>query len=493
MNDSALNRRDFLGLAAGACATASTASTASTVSAAGAADQPAPFVFSRGLPLHEPRDVVVCGGGPAGTAAALAAARAGLKVLLVEGQGQLGGMGTSGLVSHWLGGRTHDCKRWVVGGIFREMAEEATREGFALIPERGPKFQPHGWYGGLAHGIPFDPYAMAHYLDAKTHATGVEVLLFTQAVDVQVRNGRITHVIIFNKSGLVAVPTKAVVDATGDADIAARSGCRVIKGREADGLMTPATLQFHVSNVDQDALAGYIREHNAPRFRQKIRELREAGRWPFPYDIFISVQLNEKGTMMINTSRLVGVDGLDGASITDGMVRGRDETQKLLAVLREHFPGFAKARLKCVAPLLGVRETRRIRGPFSLTVDHLVKGADFDDTIGLSSYGWDLPDPKRPSHQPMHGKARRKRKVTPIPYRIMLPDAVENLICPGRAVSVERHVLGPLRVSGPCFAMGQAAGQATKQVVEKRTAYSGIDIKVLQAELRDSACVVADT
>ena len=447
---------------------------------------------ARNIPVLAEYDVVVCGGGPAGCAAALAARRSGLSVLLVEGQGQLGGMGTSGLVSHWLGGRTADCKRWVVGGIFRSMAEDAASRGFALIPQPEPsrKYQPHGWYPGLAHGIPFDPFAMAHYLDGKMGDAGVDVLLLTQAADVIAESNRITHVVALNKSGLAAVPATAVLDATGDADLAARSGCEVQKGREEDGLVTPTTLEFHVDNVDQDVLARYIHENDAPRFREEIRKLREAGEWPFPYDIFISVQLAEEGTMMINTPRICGIDGTDGYSLTEGMQRGRDEAHQLLAVMRKHFPGFANARLKAVAPLPGVRETRRIIGDYVLTVDDLASGKQFSDTIGFTSYGWDLPDPKKPSYQPMHEKNVRKSPLTPIPYRIMVPRPIENLLCPGRAVSVERDVLGPLRVMAPCMAMGEAAGVAARQVVHKSIPFFNVDTRELREELRQSGAVV---
>ena len=446
--------------------------------------------FRRSIPVSPPCDVLVCGGGPSGIAAALAARRAGLSVRLVEGQGQLGGMSVSGLVSHWLGGRTSDCRRWVVGGVFRDLTKDAAKRGIALIPKPDPKakYQPHGWYKGqLTAGIPFDPFGMAAFLDERMAKDGVDALLHSQAVDVSVDSGRITHVVVFNKSGLAAIPAKAVVDATGDADIAARSGCQVVKGREGDGLTAPATLQFHVSNVDQDALSAFIHKHNSPRFRKKIQALRKAGEWPFPYDIFISVQLGHKGTMMINTSRLVGIDGTDGASVTDGMVRGRAETHKLLAVLRKHFPGFANARLKAVAPLLGVRESRRLRGEFVLAVEALNTAQRFPDTIGFSAYGWDLPDPKRPSHNPSHGA---KRPVTPIPYRIMVPRPVTNLICPGRAVSVERPVLGPLRVMAPCMAMGEAAGLAAAQVARRGVAFRDVDVRNLRDALREGEAIV---
>jgi hypothetical protein len=370
------------------------------------------------------------------------------------------------------------------------MCEEAAERGIARIPVPDPtkKYQPHGWLKGqLAAGIPFDPYRMAAYLDETTAAAGVDVLFFTQAVDALVDGRRITHVVVFNKSGLAAVPAKAVIDATGDADLAARTGCEIVKGRESDGLMTPASLTFHVAGVDQDALDRYIHEHDCPRFRKKILELRESGEWDFPYEIFISVQLYEKGTMMINTTRLVGIDGTDGRSITEGMIRGRREIEKLVALLRRHFPGFAQARLKAVAPVLGVRETRRIRGPYVLSVEDLAAGRAFDDTIGFSAYGWDLPDPKRPSENPSHG---RKLAVTPIPYRVMVPAPIENLICPGRAVSVERPVLGPLRVMAPTMAMGEAAGQAAAVVVRNQVRFRDVDPNALRGALRSHGAIV---
>jgi glycine/D-amino acid oxidase-like deaminating enzyme len=444
---------------------------------------------AREIPVRGEFDVVVCGGGPTGCAAALSARRAGLTVLLVENQGQLGGMGTSGLVSHWLGGRTAD-GRWIVGGIFREMSEEAAAQGFALLPQEtaGVKYPPHGWFNGLVHGVPFDPFAMAAYLDRKMLAAGVEILFDTRVVEAAVADGRIRHLFLANKAGIQAVAARAVIDATGDADVAARAGCPTVLGRDGDHLMTPTTLMFHVDNVDQTALAAYIQEKESPRLKELILALRASGEWTFPYEIFISVQLQEPGVMMINTSRLVGIDGTDPHSLTQGLIQGRAETQQLLALMRKHIPGCARARIKAVASLLGVRETRRIVGDYVLSVDDLITGKAFADTIGLSGYGWDLPDPKRPSHQPMHGV--KAPYPTPIPYRVMVPRAVQNLICPGRAVSVERDVLGPLRVMAPVMAMGEAAGLAAVQVVARGLAFAEVDVPRLRAELKTQGAIV---
>jgi hypothetical protein len=450
------------------------------------------MIYSKQLPVWNEYDVVVCGGGPSGIPAALAAGRAGLKVLLIEATGQLGGVGTSAGVTHLLGGRTPDNKHACVGGIFQEITEELYRRGGAIDPRtiKEEKYSPFGWLKGLMSGVPFDPIAMTALLDEKMLEAGVDVLYFTGCVDAVAENDRITHIVAFNKSGLFAIPAKTVVDATGDADIAARCGCPIVKGREEDGLMTPATLIFHVEGVDQDETRHYIYEHDSPRFRELIRSLRERGIWDFPYDIFISVQVHQKGTMMINTSRICDVDGTDGLSISKGMMRGRGEVHRLMAIMREHIPGFANARIKLVAPVLGIRETRRIVGDYVYTVQDVLDQADFPDTIGFSGYGWDLPDPKKPSYQPLADSDKKlKRPYTPIPYRCLVPRTVSNLICPGRAISVERHVLGPLREQAPCYAMGHAAGLAAVQAVEGKR-FIDVDTDRLRAELRAQGAIV---
>jgi hypothetical protein len=398
-------------------------------------------------------------------------------------------MGTSGLVSHWLGGRTAN-GRWIVGGIFREMSEEAAAQGFALLPREaaGVKYPPHGWTNGLVHGVPFDPFAMAAYLDRKMLKDGVEILFDTRVVEAVVADGRIRHLLLANKAGIQAVAARAVIDATGDADVAACAGCPTVLGRDGDHLMTPTTLMFHVDNVDQAALSAYIQDKESPRLKELILALRASGEWTFPYEIFISVQLQEPGVMMINTSRLVGIDGTTPRSLTQGLIQGREETQQLLALMRKHVPGCAQARIKAVASLLGVRETRRIVGDTVLSVDDVVAGKSFADTIGFAGYWWDLPDPKRPSHQPMDG--RKAPYPTPIPYRVMVPCAVKNLICPGRAISVERDVLGPLRVMAPCMAMGEAAGLAATQVVTRELAFAEVEVASLQAQLRAQGAIL---
>jgi len=448
-------------------------------------------VFFRGFAGYE---VVVCGGGPSGCAAALAAKRSGLSVLLVEAQSRLGGTATSGGVSHWLGGRTEEGE-WVVGGLFKELSQRAVKEGAAILPKHpeGKTYQPHAWLPWFIHGVVLDSDRIALLYDRVMAEAGVDVLFETTAVGVEKKGGRLTAVRIHNKGGFSEVPVRAVIDATGDADVAAAAGVPMFVGRAEDHLTAPASLTFHLSHVDHAKLWAEIERTREPKFRPLIAELREKGEWPFPYDIFITVKGLADDELMVNTMRLTEVDGLDAFSRSKAYARGREEAFKLLDVFRRHFPGFANAQMKSIAPMLGVRESRRLDGDFVLTVEDLRTGVDFPDTIGFSMYGWDLPDPKRPSVQPMvdetGGKFVNKAKkqlVTPIPFRTMVPKGVSNLLVTGRAISVERDVLGPLREMAPCMAMGEAAGVAAQWLVRGES----VDVAAVRRQLKGRGALV---
>jgi hypothetical protein len=331
-------------------------------------------------------------------------------------------------------------------------------------------------------------------LDETMERANCDVRFFTHCVDTIVDNDRITHVIIHNKSGLQAVPARAVVDATGDADIAARSGCETVLGRESDHLTTPVTLEIHFDHVDTETYRAYAnqKEGGSFRFLDEIQELMTKGQWPFDYNRLISVQLTEDDTFMINTPRLTGCNGTDAADVSHAMVEGRQHGLQLLAILRKHAPGFANARLKAVAPLLGVRETRRIVGDFVLTLDDKIADRQFPDIIGYSAYGWDLPDPKKPSTNPNVGLERGiKKHIHAIPYRVMVPRPITNLICPGRAISVEREILGPLRVMAPCMAMGEAAGVAAAMMTDNHCSFGSIAFDELRTRLTDAGAIIA--
>ena len=246
--------------------------------------------------------------------------------------------------------------------------------------------------------------------------------------------------------------------------------------------MAAASLEMHLENVDYEKLTEYMRSTKDVRFIALINDLREKGIWKFPYDIFISVMLTENDTFMINTIRQVGIDGTDTNSVSQGIIDGRKENFELFSIAKQYFPGFENARIREIAPIIGIRETRRMIGEYTLTVEDLVTGVDFDDGIALSGYGWDLPNPKKPSHQPFLG-VKRKSNITQIPYGCLLPKGISNVITVGRCISVEREVLGPIRVMGPCIAMGEAAGIATALAFQEKCSYKKVDIHNLRKKL----------
>jgi len=441
-------------------------------------------------------DLVVCGGGFTGVACAYQASLLGLKVAIVESRGNLGGVGTSAYVPILLGGIDYNFENnkynFIVGGFFKRMYYDLRKTNACInLYEINRKESPHGWYGGLANSIIFDVEKMKILLDKYLIDNNVDIMYFTNVVDVKLSNDEIDYVLCSNKSGFHALSAKAFADCTGDADVAVLSNCEFKLGRDKDHLMAPASLIMVVENVDTKLYIDTIKKNNSPRFKEKIKELRKKGIWKFPYDILISIELNKSKVHILNTIRQVGIDGTDTASLTKGMINGRKENDELFNILKEYFPGFENAYISQTAEMIGIRETRRIIGEYILSMEDLLEGKIFNDTICLSSYYFDLPDPKKPSFQPISDeKYIIKNKYTQIPYRTMLPKQISNLICPGRAISVEREVLGPIRVMGPCVGMGQAAGIASYVMIKDNVSYKNANIGKILDLLKANECII---
>ena len=446
-------------------------------------------------------DVLVCGSGPSGLAAAVQAARGGLSVGLVERNGCFGGNMTSGGVCHLLGGRRWDdkTKRMVreVGGLFDEITDALIAEGNAVDPDSidAENYNPFGWYPRMAAGIPCDVEALKLYFDNLIISLGIKYYLFTTVLGADVEDRTVKRLYASDQSGIRAFEAKTFIDATGDAHLAFLCGCPVLKGRDEDHLMTPATLIAHIDNVDTDEYVRYQNAHKSPKLIEIIKRLKETGQWEFPFEIFIAIELNNKDVCLLNTVRQVGVDGTDAASITESMIEGRRETEQLLSIMRQHFPGFANARLRWTAERVGIRESRRIDGRAYVTLDDANEGRTYPDAVVRTTYNFDLPDPKRPSFDPMLGSvenpnATRKHIGINIPYGSLLPKGVDNLVVCGRCISVCREVLGPARVTGPAMMSGQAAGIASVLAQKEGITVSSVEGKQINEELRKTGCIV---
>jgi len=445
-------------------------------------------------------DCIVCGGGISGITAAISAARFGLSVAIIEQMGCFGGTATNSRVCQMLGGRKYQEQTGKmdrkIGGLFDEMTDRLISRGEGIDPDTiDVNWNPYGWYPRMAAGIPIDGEKFKCLLDDMIVEEKVRPYLFTRVVETLVNNEAITSILLHNKSGFFSLKSKYFIDATGDADVAVLSGCSTVKGREKDGLMTPATLIFHADNVDGDALVAYQNANNSPKLVEIIDELRTKGIWDFPFDIFITVQLNDKDVFMVNTLRQVGIDGTDGDSITRGMIDGRRDTQTLFKLMKEHFPGFGNARIRLVAETIGIRETRRIIGLNYVTLHDALEGKCYPDCICRTTYNFDLPDPLKPSYDPMmgsgaHPNAERQYETIEVPYGVMIPDKVNNLLVTGRAVSVDHEVLGSLRVMGPCMLLGQAAGTSAALAFKESTTFPAVDGITLRKKLIEDGCLL---
>ena len=458
-------------------------------------------IFTAPVTRQNHFDVVVCGSGPAGFAAAVQSAREGLKVALVEQDGCFGGNMTSGGICHLLGGRRWDADSHhmvrEVGGFFDELTDALIVSGKAVDPDSidAEHHNPFGWYPRMAAGVACDPEALKLHLDRIVRAEGITPYLFTTVIGVEKENNIITALYASDREGLRAFTAETFIDATGDAQIAAFAGCPFFKGRDEDHLMTPATLIAHIDHVDMEEYVAYQNAHQSPKLIEIINDLREKGIWKFPFEIFISIELNNADVCMLNTIRQVGIDGTDAASVTKGMIEGRETTDALLAIMREYFPGFRNARLRTTASRIGIRETRRIDGRAYVTLEDAEQGREYPDQVLRTTYNFDLPDPKRPSFDPMLGSvdkpnAIRKHIGIMAPYGCMLPKKIDNLVVCGRCISVSREVLGPMRVTGPAMLGGQAAGFAASVARHEEIPVAVVDGKIIREKLKCAGCII---
>ncbi len=421
-------------------------------------------------------DVVVCGGGPAGVAAALAAARSGVRTILLENQICLGGMATAGMVNRL--GPYHDQREIILHGIPWEVLCQLIARGLAQEPVI---CDPANWSD---YWLVFDPEGMKLVLDELARDAGVDVSFDTRVVSPIIEGDTIRGVFIESKSGRQAVLGKVVIDATGDGDIAAGAGVPFRKGRESDGLLQPMTTFFKCLNMDWPRAHSYVAEHYA-ELVARARE--EAGN-----DFVLSgtdSYLHKQETYF-NCLHLHEVDGTRREDISRAAAELRTKMWGNLRVLKRHVPGCENVSLITSAAAMGVRETRRIAGEYTLTVDDVLSGRQFPDQVYRYACFVDIHAPK-----PGHESDLANRHPPPgqsygIPYRCLLPQRVECLLVVGRCLSATHEALASVRMMPSCMAMGQAAGTAAAMAVSEAATPREIDSAQLKNRLAEQGVLL---
>ncbi|NDV60748.1 FAD-dependent oxidoreductase [Bacteroides sp. 519] len=412
-----------------------------------AAETPTSQVSSRkaGIKVNDQWDVIVVGGGPAGCAAATAAAREGAKTLLIEGTGALGGMGTSGLLNAWC--PFTDKEKIIYKGI----AEKVFLESKKGVPH----VRSNDW-------VPINSEYLKVVYDDLVMSEGVSVLFFTTMAAVEMKQeGIVDAIIVGNKAGLTAYKAKLFIDCTGDGDLAAWAGAKFDIGDDK-GAVQEGTLCFTLANVDpyEFSLIGSVHSN---RKDGPIYKMLDSGKYNLIKDNHINDKYTGPGYLSFNAGH-VTVDSTDPASLSSAMMNGRKIARQFQEGLAEFEPKtFASSYLASTAALMGIRESRRIKCDYTFTVDDWVARKEFDDSIGRNSYYIDIHKSNAKEYQ-RYGKGESHG----IPFRTLLPVGLKNVFVAGRCISTDHYAHGSLRVMPPCLVTGEAVGVAAGQIYKSQ-------------------------
>lgn len=432
-------------------------------------------------------DVVVAGGGPAGIGAAAAAAKNNCRVLLIESTGCLGGTASNCGLPLWLGNPPDELLP--DDGLYIDFVNmlKSISPGTREIAPPLNKLP-------LKNSIVYDPEKGKMKFEEFVLGYDVELLYFTTLLAVRREHNRVTGVFISNKDGVTYVEADAFVDCTGDADMAHSGGFATFRETPC----APVSLLWQVEDVDKAELEEYLDSGGDHRFREMIKALRDKKIWNWPDNILGFFPTHRTGMMIVNPGMAqVNVDGTSAKELTEVMVRGRKAVYDMLEkVMRPFVPGFKNASVRYIAAAPGIRETRKIKGLYTLTYEDILARTAFPDTVVISHYGFDLgrpeqmPDGSWRSEQPLRDNRKVPGGQTCLPYRCLVPESSENMLVAGRCVSVAEQALGPVRVMLPCFAAGLAAGAAAVQIagdginaaevnIEKLRQDAGLQYKIL--------------
>jgi hypothetical protein len=454
------------------------------------------FAYSKSLPLYREVDVLVVGAGPAGIGAAICAARNGAKTLVIESAGCVGGAATNGLVGPFMTVYDARSEKQIIKGIFEEIVDRMIQIGGAIHPsEVRSKTSRAGYYLiGHDHVGPFDHEAFKLVATDMILEAGAELLLHTQFVDVIKEENKIVGVVIANKSGMSVIRAKIIIDCSGDADVAARSGVNYELGNIHDGNMQPATLFFRVCNVDTERLNAHIKEHeNEIRpfygpFSWLIREKQEE--WgDVPRAEVCLFESPEPGEFRLNVTRILDIDGTNAEDLTKAELLGMKQAHKVFSFLKKHAVGFENAKFMGTAASIGIRETRHIEGLYRLTKDDVINCRVPGNSIAVMATNMDTHNKSDPGgtyytleNGPYFG----------VPYTCLVPKGIDNLLVAGRAISADAVAGSAIRMIPCCIVFGQAAGTAAAMAVKEGKLPAAVDENKLCTLLKEQGAYLGD-
>ncbi len=433
---------------------------------------------ARTLPVYGEFDVVVVGGGPAGLAASVSAAKRGARTLLVERYGFLGGMGTAGGVTNFAGlyGRKNGEMQQVVHGVVDDLLDRIDALGGLNDPQDGMQ--------GRIRVRSYDVSAYKCAADQLLLASGVQMLFHAWAAAVVMDGPRITALVVETKSGRQAIRAHQFIDCSGDADVAHFAGVPFELGDGCGSALFPTTM-FRVGHVAAAQALAAVGEFSAINKLMDETQSRHPGRYSFPRDGAIIRPQKNPTEWRVNVTQIRNAQGLamdatDARQLSDGELEGRRQVVEYFRFLKNEVPGFEQSAIVDIAPQVGIRETRRVRGVYSLTGEDILSSARFDDVIGINAWpmemhvdggiSWRFPTDE-------------SRAFNDLPWAMLVVREVDNLLVAGRCASMSHEGQSAARASGGCFVMGQAAGTAAA-MLDTGAAFRDIDVTRLQQCLR---------
>lgn len=443
------------------------------------------YTLRREIPVEDGYDVIVAGGGPAGTAAAICAARLGAKVLLLESQGCLGGMGTSGLVCAY--DPMADGEKMLVGGFMRELIETLYSRGFT-----GPQTPPESWRKNYMCWTNFSPEGLKLVLDELAVKAGVEVRFFTKVIDADAdpESGIVDGVVTSSVEGYRFIRGKTFIDCTGDAILSGLVGAAFRQaGRDTEHIM-PATLPALFSGVDWSKPNIHTQNPDAVKL---IEEEYAAGNFEQCDRLLVGLSCSGNTYGYLNGGHIFDLDSLNVESLTKGMMQGRRIAQQNLRFFKKHSESCREAELVCTASVMGVRESRRIVGEYELTFEDFKAKRRFPDQIGLFNkfvdvhpYSCDREDFEKHLVEKSKGGILGRGECFGIPYGILVPKGWKNFWVAGRCNSSDVMVHGVIRVMPSSAMMGQAAGTAAVQSIRTGQTARTLNTRQLVETLREN-------
>lgn len=433
---------------------------------------------ARTLPVYGEFDVLVIGGGPAGLAASVSAARHGARTLLVERYGFLGGMGTAGGVTNFAGlyGRKNGVMQQVVRGVVDELLER--------IDALGGLNQPQDGMLGRIRVRSYDVSAYKCAADQLLLSAGVQLLFHAWAAAVVMDGTAIASLVVETKSGRQAIRARHFIDCSGDADVAHFAGVPFELGDGHGSALFPTTM-FRVGHVDAARALAAVGDFKAINELMDQSLEKHPGRYRFPRQGAILRPQKNPAEWRANVTQIrnaagMAMDATDARQLSEGELEGRRQITEYFRFLKNEVPGFEQSAIVDIAAQVGIRETRRICGDYALTGEDILSSARFDDVIGINAWpmemhvdgaiSWGFPRDDQ-------------RAYNDLPWRMLTNSAVPNLLVAGRCASMTHEGQSAARASGGCFVMGQAAGTAAA-LLSHGAAFSGINTAVLQQHLR---------